>query len=195
MVQNKRKIIQRGVYMLKQKFIAWLNKQPNMSELTKKDYLYRLNRIRRQSGYFDDDTWNSFSANILNLIEKYQQYPNADNDISAMKKFNEFLYETEFFCSSKSIEYPRPIMKALSWFPGSETEAPEIRTSCNNGEDDLLTPKQVARFLGTTTKTLGVWRKKGLYLPYLDLPHEVRYTRQNVNALLKRRFREVLLKK
>ncbi len=182
--------------MLKQKFIDWLNKQPNMSELTKKDYLYRINRIRRKSGYVDDDTWETFSANILNLIEDYQRHvPTANNDISAMKKFNEFLYETEFVCSSTSIEDPKPIMKMLSWFPGSETEPPEIRTSCNNGEDDLLTPSQVARFLGTTTKTLNDWRKKGLYLPYLDLPHEARYTRQNVNALLKRRFREVLLKK
>ena len=181
--------------MLKQKFIDWLSKQPNMSELTKKDYLHRLNRVRRKSDYFDDESWNLFSANILSLIEEYQQYQNTDNDISAMKKFNEFLYETEFVCSSTSIEAPKPIMKMLSWFPGSETEAPEIRTSCNNGEDDLLTPSQVARFIGVTTKALRDWRKKGLYLPYLDLPQGVRYTRQNVNALLKRRFREVLLKK
>ena len=181
--------------MLKQKFVDWLNNQPNMSELTKHDYIYRLNRIHRKSDCFDDETWNMFSANILNLIEKYQQHKKTDNDVSAMKKFNEFLYETQFVCRAESITNPEPIVKMLSWFPGSETEAPEIKTSCNNGEDDLLTPKQVARFLGTTTKTLREWRKQGLYLPYLGLPQGIRYQRQVVNELLKRRFREVLIKK
>lgn len=195
MVQNNYEPIQRNTYMLKQKFTIWLDKQPNLSELTKKDYLYRLNRICRKSGYFDDDTWNSFAANILNLIEKYQQYPNADNDISVMKKFNEFLYETQFVCGIESLTNPEPIMKMLSWFPGSATEAPEIRTSCNNGEDDLLTPSQVARYLKVTTKALRDWRKQGLYLSYLDLPQGIRYQRQVVNALLKSRFREALIKK
>lgn len=63
--------------MLKQKFIDWLNKQPNISELTKHDYIYRLNRIHRKSNYFEDKSWNLFSANILNLIEEYQQHQNT----------------------------------------------------------------------------------------------------------------------
>ena len=181
--------------MLKQKFIDWLNKQPNMKELTKHDYIYRLNRIHRKSDYFDDESWNLFSANILNLIEEYQQYQNTDNDVSAMKKFNEFLYETQFVCGMESITNPEPILKMLSWFPGSATEAPEIRTSCNNGEDDLLKPSVVARYIGVTTKTLREWRQKGVYLSYLDLPQGIRYQRQVVNELLKRRFREALIKK
>ena len=181
--------------MLKQTFIDWLNKQPNISELTKHDYVYRLNRIYRKSDYRDNESWNLFSANILSLIKEYQQHKKTDNDVSAMKKFNEFLYEKQFVCPMESIINPEPIIKALSWYPGSATEAPEIRTSCNNGEDDYLTPNQVARYLGVTTKTLREWRQKGLYLSYLDLPQGIRYQRPVVNALLKNRFRKALMKK
>lgn len=183
--------------MLEQRFIDWLKKQKNISEQTKKNYLHSLYKVCDKSGcYKEESPWDFFSAQILNLIEKYESNTEHNkNDVSAMKKFNEFLYETEYVCGTRYIENPRHIMNMLSWFPGSETEAPEIRTSCNNGEDDLLTPSQVARYVGVTTKALRDWRIKGLYLSYLDLPQGVRYQRQVVNALLKRRFHEALIKK
>lgn len=183
--------------MLKEKFKNWLNKQTNISEQTKKDYFHRLEKICYQSVSSNiNDRWEYFATHIFEFIEKYQNdETDKSNDVSAMKKFNEYLYENQYSCRSEYIKDIKPIMKALSWFPGSTTEAPEIRTSCNNGEEDLLTPKQVARFLGVTTKTLRIWRNKGSYLTFIDLPQGTRYQRQVVNALLKSRFHEALIKK
>ena len=183
--------------MLKQKFKDWLNKQQNISEQTKKDYFHRLEKICYQSVSSNvSNRWEYFATHIFEFIEEYQN-SNLDksNDVSAMKKFNEFLYENQYSCQLKCVKDIKSVMKMLYWFAGSETQAPEIRTTKTDGSEDLLTPTQVAYYLKVTTKTLREWRQQNKFLSYRDMPYGVRYQRQTINALLKSRFHEILIKK
>jgi hypothetical protein len=181
--------------MNKNAFENWLMNQQNISHTTIKDYVYRLCKICKRSGFGNmSGAWDLLAVHVDDLIENYQN-KKLHNDVSALKKFNMFLYEIKWGCQNWFTENIEPIMKMLSWFPGSETEAPQIRTSCNNGEDDLLTPTQVAYYLKTTTKTLRQWRIQGKHLPYLDFPNGIKYPRSAVNKLLKTRYHEILLSK
>ena len=55
-------------------------------------------------------------------------------------------------------------------------------------DTDILTPDQVAQYLGVTQHTLAVWRCEGRYnLPYIKIGRLVRYERSAVRAFLSER--------
>lgn len=53
-----------------------------------------------------------------------------------------------------------------------------------NGEDDLLTPREVAQLLGVRTTTVARWAREGRLDAMLTLGGHRRYRRSTVTALL-----------
>lgn len=58
--------------------------------------------------------------------------------------------------------------------------------------DPLLSPEQTAAILGTTEKTLNVWRCTGrVNLPYVKVGARVRYRQADIEAFITHRTRGV----
>ena len=58
-------------------------------------------------------------------------------------------------------------------------------SSSGNKQDDWLTAKAAAKFLGVTTRTLSIWRQKGV-LKVSKIGRKLRFKRSDLEALLNR---------
>ena len=57
--------------------------------------------------------------------------------------------------------------------------------------DHLLTPHDVAKVLGITTKTLRIWRyTKRYYLPYMKVGQLIRYRPEDVTGFIEAHMHE-----
>jgi excisionase family DNA binding protein len=56
-------------------------------------------------------------------------------------------------------------------------------------DNDLMTRKEVAEFLGVTYQTLSNWALNQMFLPYFKIGNNVRYFRENVKEFKERYLR------
>ena len=144
------------------------------------NYVYRVDAICSKLKY---DNWEELASNLFIAIEKEK-----GNNATALRKFNEFLFETDCWKAISS-KYPQTRKNVLGLI--------SVETDPNTGKKhlketvagkDYATPSETEGILRVSARTLKRWRKEGKDPRFSRIGGRVRYAFHDLEEFLNRRF-------